>query len=208
MGFDPINDKALEEQLVKDLQAGEVSSFEQLANLYQKKIYTLSFNLTRNTIDSQDVTQEVLLTLFKKGHTFQGKSAFSSWVYRITLNASYMKLRTRKKEPNLSIEDLLPSLNGAGFQQEKLQDWSENTEASFFDKETRRVIQKAVDLLPDKEKVVFLLRDVEGLTTEKVSEILEITVPAIKSRLHRARLFLRKKLGSYFEDYKIRKERK
>ena len=208
MGFDPINDKALEEQLVKDLQAGEVSSFEQLANLYQKKIYTLSFNLTRNAIDSQDVTQEVLLTLFKKGHTFQGKSAFSSWVYRITLNASYMKLRTRKKEPDLSIEDLLPSLNGAGFQQEKLQDWSENTEASFFDKETRRVIQKAVDLLPDKEKVVFLLRDVEGLTTEKVSEILEITVPAIKSRLHRARLFLRKKLGSYFEDYKIRKEGK
>ena len=208
MGFDPINDKALEEQLVKDLQAGEVSSFEQLANLYQKKIYTLSFNLTRNAIDSQDVTQEVLLTLFKKGHTFQGKSAFTSWVYRITLNASYMKLRTRKKEPNLSIEDLLPSLNGAGFQQEKLQDWSENTEASFFDKETRRVIQKAVDLLPDKEKVVFLLRDVEGLTTEKVSEILEITAPAIKSRLHRARLFLRKKLGSYFEGYKIRKERK
>ena len=208
MGFDPTEDKALEEQLVKDLQAGEVSSFEQLANLYQKKIYTLSFNLTRNAIDSQDVTQEVLLTLFKKGHTFQGKSAFSSWVYRITLNASYMKLRTRKKEPNLSIEDLLPSLNGAGFQQGKLQDWSENTEASFFDKETRRVIQKAVDLLPDKEKVVFLLRDVEGLTTEKVSEILEITVPAIKSRLHRARLFLRKKLGSYFEDYKIRKERK
>jgi RNA polymerase sigma-70 factor (ECF subfamily) len=208
MGFDPTEDKALEEQLVKDLQAGEVSSFEQLANLYQKKIYTLSFNLTRNAIDSQDVTQEVLLTLFKKGHTFQGKSAFSSWVYRITLNASYMKLRTRKKEPNLSIEDLLPSLNGAGFQQEKLQDWSENTEASFFDKETRKVIQKAVDLLPDKEKVVFLLRDVEGLTTEKVSEILEITVPAIKSRLHRARLFLRKKLGSYFEDYRIRKERK
>ena len=208
MGFDRTKDKAIEEQLVKDLQAGEVSSFEQLANLYQKKIYTLSFNLTRNAIDSQDVTQEVLLTLFKKGHTFQGKSAFSSWVYRITLNASYMKLRTRKKEPNLSIEDLLPSLNGAGFQQGKLQDWSENTEASFFDKETRRVIQKAVDLLPDKEKVVFLLRDVEGLTTEKVSEILEITVPAIKSRLHRARLFLRKKLGSYFEDYKIRKERK
>ena len=208
MGFDPTEDKAIEEQLVKDLQAGKVSSFEQLANLYQKKIYTLSFNLTRNATDSQDVTQEVLLTLFKKGHTFLGKSAFSSWVYRITLNASYMKLRTRKKEPNLSIEDLLPSLNGAGFQQEKLQDWSENTEADFFNKETRGVIQKAVDLLPDKEKVVFLLRDVEGLSTEKVSEVLEITVPAIKSRLHRARLFLRKKLASYFEDSKIRKERK
>jgi RNA polymerase sigma-70 factor (ECF subfamily) len=203
MGFDPTEDKAIEEQLVKDLQAGKVSSFEQLANLYQKKIYTLSFNLTRNATDSQDVTQEVLLILFKKGHTFQGKSAFASWVYRITLNASYMKLRTRKKEPNLSIEDLLPSLNGAGFQQEKLQDWSENTEANFFNKEIRGVIQKAVNLLPEKEKVVFLLRDVEGLSTEKVSEVLEITVPAIKSRLHRARLFLRKKLASYFEDGKV-----
>ena len=205
MGFDSTKDKAIEEQLVKDLQAGKVSSFEQLANLYQKKIYTLSFNLTRNATDSQDVTQEVLLTLFKKGHTFLGKSAFSSWVYRITLNASYMKLRTRKKEPNLSIEDLLPSLNGAGFQQEKLQDWSENTEADFFNRETRGVIQKAVDLLPDKEKVVFLLRDVEGLSTEKVSEVLKITVPAIKSRLHRARLFLRQRLASYFEDCKERK---
>ena len=98
MGFsDPTKDKATEEQLVKDLQAGEMGSFEQLANLYQKKIYSLSFNLTRNATDSQDVTQEVLLTLFRKGHTFQGKSAFSSWVYRITLNASYMKLRSRKK---------------------------------------------------------------------------------------------------------------
>ena len=167
MGFsDSTKDKATEEQLVKDLQAGEMRSFEQLANLYQGKIYSLSFNLTRNATDSQDVTQEVLLTLFRKGHTFQGKSAFSSWVYRITLNASYMKLRSRKREPNVSIDDLLPSFNKAGFQQEKIQDWSESTESLLFDNETRKVIQKAVDLLPEKEKVVFILRDVEGLSTE------------------------------------------
>ena len=203
---EPTKDMANEEQLVKDLQAGEMGSFEQLANLYQKKIYALSFNLTRNATDSQDVTQEVLLTLFKKGHTFQGKSAFSSWVYRITLNATYMKLRTRKKEPNISIDELLPSFNGSGFQQEKIQDWSENTESLLFGNETRKVIQKAVDLLPDKEKIVFLLRDVESLSTEKVSEILELTVPAVKSRLHRARLFLRKRLASYFDEYKVHKE--
>ena len=209
MGFsEPTKDKVTEEQLVKDLQAGEMGSFEQLANLYQKKIYALSFNLTRNVTDSQDVTQEVLLTLFKKGHTFQGRSAFSSWVYRITLNATYMKLRTRKKEPNISIDELLPSFNGSGFQQEKIQDWSENTESLLFDNETREIIQKAVDLLPDKEKIVFLLRDVEGLSTEKVSGILELTVPAVKSRLHRARLFLRKRLANYFEEYKVRKEMK
>ena len=205
MGFsEPKEAKAEEEQLVKDLQAGKTESFERLATLFQKKIYALSFNLTRNAMDSEDVTQEVLLTLFKKIHTFQGKSAFSSWVYRITLNATYMKLRSRKKDQSISIEELLPSFNGSGFQQEKLQDWSENTESLLFDNETRETIQKAVDLLPDKEKVVFLLRDVEGLSTEKVSEILELTIPAVKSRLHRARLFLRKKLANYFEEYKVR----
>ncbi len=209
MGFsEPKEAKAEEEQLVKDLQAGKTESFERLATLFQKKIYALSFNLTRNAMDSEDVTQEVLLTLFKKIHTFQGKSAFSSWVYRITLNATYMKLRSRKKDQSISIEELLPSFNGSGFQQEKLQDWSENTESLLFDNETRETIQKAVDLLPDKEKVVFLLRDVEGLSTEKVSEILELTIPAVKSRLHRARLFLRKKLTNYFEEYKVRKETK
>lgn len=209
MGFsEPKEAKAEEEQLVKDLQAGKTESFERLATLFQKKIYALSFNLTRNAMDSEDVTQEVLLTLFKKIHTFQGKSAFSSWVYRITLNATYMKLRSRKKDQSISIEELLPSFNGSGFQQEKIQDWSENTESLLFDNETRETIQKAVDLLPDKEKIVFLLRDVEGLSTEKVGEILELTVPAVKSRLHRARLFLRKKLANYFEEYKVRKEAK
>ena len=159
-------------------------------------------------MDAQDVTQEVLLTLFRKINMFQGKSAFSSWVYRITLNTSYMKLRSKKKEPNISIDELMPSFNRAGFQQEKIQDWSENTESLMFNTETRDVINKAVDLLPEKEKVVFLLRDVEGLSTEKTGEIMDLTVPAVKSRLHRARLFLRKKLSYYFEEFSSRKAKK
>jgi RNA polymerase sigma-70 factor, ECF subfamily len=204
----PKEDKKLEEALVRDFQGGDLEAYDKIADLYQKKIYGLSFNLTRNQMDAQDVTQEVLLTLFRKIHTFQGKSAFSSWVYRITLNASYMKLRSKKKEPNVSIDELMPSFNGAGFQQEKIQDWSENTESLLFTNETRDVISKAIDLLPEKEKVVFLLRDVEGLSTEKAGEILELTVPAVKSRLHRARLFLRKKLSSYFEEFSSQKVEK
>ena len=184
-------DKATEEALVRDLQNGNLDAYDKLAEIYQKKIYGLSFHLTRNQMDAQDVTQEVLLTLFRKINMFQGKSAFSSWVYRIAVNASYMKLRSKKKEPNVSIDELMPSFNSAGFQQEKIQDWSENTESLLFTKETRDVINKAVDLLPEKEKVVFLLRDVEGLSSEKAGEILDLTVPAVKSRLHRARLFLR-----------------
>ena len=204
----PKEDKKLEEALVREFQGGDLEAYDKIAEIYQKKIYSLSFNLTRNQMDAQDVTQEVLLTLFRKIHTFQGKSAFSSWVYRITLNASYMKLRSKKKEPNVSIDELMPSFNGAGFQQEKIQDWSENTESLLFTNETSDVINKAIDLLPEKEKVVFLLRDVEGLSTEKAGEILDLTVPAVKSRLHRARLFLRKKLSSYFEEFSSRKVKK
>ena len=204
----PKEEKKLEEALVREFPGGDLEASDTLAEIYQKKIYGLSFNLTRNQMDAQDVMQEVLLTLFRKIHTFQGKSAFSSWVYRITLNASYMKLRSKKKEPNVSIDELMPSFNGAGFQQEKIQDWSENTESLLFTNETSDVINKAIDLLPEKEKVVFLLRDVEGLSTEKAGEILDLTVPAVKSRLHRARLFLRKKLSSYFEEFSSRKVEK
>ena len=200
--------KAIEEDLVRKFQGGDLEAFDKLAQIYQKKVYGLSFNLTRNQMDAQDVAQEVLLTIYRKIHTFQGKSAFSSWVYRVTLNATYMKLRSKKKEPKISIEDMLPSFNSSGYQQEKIQDWSENTESLLFSNETKSVIKKAVDQLPEKEKVVFILRDVEGLSTEKVGEILDLTIPAVKSRLHRARLFLRKKLSGYFDEFNTRRKSK
>ena len=204
----PKEDREIEEKLVREFQGGKREAYDKIADIYQKKIYSLSYNLTRNQMDAQDVTQEVLLTLFRKINMFQGKSAFSSWVYRITLNASYMKLRRKKKEPNISIDEVMPLFNAAGFQQESIKDWSENTESLMFANETRNVIKNAVALLPEKEKVVFLLRDVEGVSTEKTGEILDLTVPAVKSRLHRARLFLRKKLSNYFEEFAYRKVEK
>ena len=91
-------EKEQDELLVRDMKAGRMEAFDKIFELYQRKIYALSFNMTRNQMDAQDVTQEVLLTIYRKIDTFQGKSAFSSWVYRITLNATYMKLRTKKKE--------------------------------------------------------------------------------------------------------------
>ena len=103
---------------------------------------------------------------------------------------------------------MLPSFNNSGFQQEKLLDWSEATDSLLFSNETRKLIENAVDQLPEKEKVVFLLRDIEELSTERVGEILDLTVPAVKSRLHRARLFLRKKLSHHFEEYTARGEKK
>ncbi|MFQ5483276.1 MAG: RNA polymerase sigma factor [Nitrospinaceae bacterium] len=201
-------EKALDEKLVKELKAGNMEAFDQIVENYHRKIFALAFNLTRNQMDAQDITQDVLLSIFKKIDTFQGKSAFSSWVYRITLNASYMKLRSKKKDQFVSLDDMLPSFNNSGFQQEKLLDWSNSTDSLLFSNETRGIIEKAVGQLPEKEKVVFLLRDVEGLSTERVGEILDLTIPAVKSRLHRARLFLRKKLGHYFEEYTARGQNK
>ena len=201
-------EKELDEVLVRDLKAGKLEAFDQIVENYQRKIYALAFNMTRNQMDAQDVAQEVLLSIYRKIDTFQGKSAFSSWVYRITLNASYMKLRNRKKEQYVSLDEFMPAFNNAGFQNEKVTDWSENTESLLFSNETKGVIEKAVDQLPEKEKVVFILRDVDGLSTEKVGEILDLTVPAVKSRLHRARLFLRKKLSTYFDEFNAKGKKK
>jgi len=197
-------EKAQDEILVRDMKAGHMEAFNKIFELYQRKIYALSFNMTRNQMDAQDVTQEVLLTIYRKIDTFQGKSAFSSWVYRITLNATYMKLRNKKKEQYVSLDESLPNFNPSGFQNEKVSDWSKSTDSLLFSNENKKVIEKAVDLLPEKEKVVFILRDVEGLSTENVGDILDLTIPAVKSRLHRARLFLRKKLSHYFDDYQAR----
>ncbi len=196
-------EKEQDDILVRDMKAGKMEAFDKIVELYQRKIYALAFNMTRNQMDAQDVAQDVLLSIYKKIHTFQGKSAFSSWVYRITLNATYMKLRNKKKEQHISLDEMLPSFNNSGYQVEKITDWSENTESLLFTNEMKSNIGKAVDQLPEKEKVVFILRDVEGLSTEKVSEILDLTIPAVKSRLHRARLFLRKKLSNYFDEYSV-----
>ena len=194
--------KDVDEKLVQDLKNGDSEAFEQLVELYQKKIYALAFNMTHSQMDAQDITQDVLLSIFRKVHTFQGKSAFSSWIYRVTLNAVYMKLRSKKKEQAVSLEDAFPTFNGSGYHQDKIRDWTESAESLLFTNETKGIIQKAVNQLPEKEKVVFILRDVEGLSTEHVGDILDLSTPAVKSRLHRARLFLRKKLSNYFDEYK------
>jgi RNA polymerase sigma-70 factor (ECF subfamily) len=133
--------------------------------------------------------------------TFEGRSAFSSWVYRIAVNTSFMKLRTKRNQPELSLDSLLPQFYESGYQKQMTKDWSRKTEEALLNEESKKVIHKAIDKLPEKEKVVFILRDVEEISTERVGEILGLTVPAVKSRLHRARLFLRKKLSKYFEEF-------
>ena len=147
--------KDVDKKLVQDLKNGNSEAFDRLVHLYQKKIYALAYNMTHSQTDSQDVTQDVLLSIFRKVHTFQGKSAFSSWIYRVTLNAVYMKLRSKKKEQAVSLEDAFPAFNGSGYHQDKIRDWTENAESLLFSNETKEIIRKAVNQLPEKEKCLI-----------------------------------------------------
>jgi len=188
-------------QLVKEMQAGKPEAFEEMVRNYQKRVYSLAYNVTHNQSDAEDVAQEVFLRVCNKINTFLGKAAFSSWVYRITLNVSFMKLKSRKKIQQIPFDDIFPKYQEDGFHAEKINDWSQKADDVLLSSESRKIIQKAINQLPEKEKAVFVLRDIEGLPTEKVCDILELSVPAVKSRLHRSRLFLRKRLSNYFDDF-------
>ncbi|MBI2487969.1 MAG: sigma-70 family RNA polymerase sigma factor [Deltaproteobacteria bacterium] len=179
------------------------SAFEEIVSRYVDKIYGLALRITRNPNDAEEVLQDVFLTLAKKIDTFRGEAKFSSWLYRVTVNASYMHLRAeRKHETDISLEDYVPyDENGTLMGRVASKDWSERPDKALFSKEAMEMIEKAVKELPESYRVVFHLRDIEGLSNEEVSEILGLSVAAVKSRLHRGRLFLRDKLSDYFYEW-------
>ena len=179
-------------------------AFNELVNRYTDKIYRIAFGITRDPNSAEDVLQEVFLNLTRKLDTFRGKSKFSTWLYRITVNASYMHIRSEKKHENeISLENYAPyDENGTLMGKIKSKDWSNRPDILIFSNEAMQIIEKAVSELPESYRVVFQLRDVEELSNEEVSEILDLTVPAVKSRVHRARLFLRDKLSDYFYEWR------
>lgn len=176
------------------------NAFEEIVNRYENKIYGLAFRITRDHHSAEEILQEVFLTLVKKVDTFRGESKFSSWLYRVTMNASYMNLRADKKyESDMSLEDYAP-YDEKGSLSDKIisRDWTNRPDEALFNKEAIEKIEAAVGELSESYRVVFHLRDIEGLSSEETAEILGLSVPAVKSRLHRARLFLRDKLSDYF----------
>jgi RNA polymerase sigma-70 factor, ECF subfamily len=176
------------------------SAFEEIVDRYCEKIYRLAIRITRNSSEAEEVLQEVLVTLVQKLDTFRGESKFSSWLYRVTANASFMHLRAEKKhESDVSLEDYVPyDEHGTLMGRVKVKDWSNRPDKALLSKEAMETIEKAVNELPESYRVVFHLGDIEGLSNEETAEILGLSVPAVKSRLHRARLFLRDKLSDYF----------
>ena len=185
-------------ELVSLIKEGNDLAFQEMVGRYSQKIYNLAMRLTRNIEDTEEVLQDVFVTVYRKIGSFEGKSQFSSWLYRVTANTAFMKLRRRKNTESVSFEEV------SGEVQESLA--GKSPEQSSVDymttkHELRDVLETAITKLPEEYKNIFILRDVDGLSNEEVGEMLSLTVPAVKSRLHRARLILRKKLSRYYEDY-------
>ncbi|HEX2711934.1 MAG TPA: sigma-70 family RNA polymerase sigma factor [Candidatus Acidoferrales bacterium] len=185
-----------EAALVAAAKAGDLRAFEELVNRYERKIFRLAYNITQNREDAEDVMQDAFLKSFEHLEGFQGDSRFYTWLVRITVNEALMKLRKRRPnqvsidEPLESEEDLLPR---------EIQDWGPTPEQRYGQTELNTILSNVIGQLDATYRIVFLLRDVEELSTEETAHTLGLSVAAVKSRLLRARLKLRLKLSKYFQ---------
>jgi RNA polymerase sigma-70 factor (ECF subfamily) len=185
-----------EHLLVAAAKSGDVEAFEELVSRYERKIFRLTMNITRNREDAEDAMQDAFLKSYSHLKNFQGDSRFYTWLVRIAANEALMRLRRRRPnqfsldEPVEGDEDLMPR---------ELQDWGPGPEQRFAQTELREILSSVIDELEPDYRTVFVLRDIEELSTEETSSTLGISVPAVKSRLLRARLKLRQKLGRYFQ---------
>jgi RNA polymerase sigma-70 factor, ECF subfamily len=186
--------------LVKQFRKGSIEAFEEIVSRYEIKVFNLALRFTRNQEDAEEVLQDVFSTIYKKVDSFQGKSAFSSWLYRIVVNSAFMKLRKRKQQQTISIEDLSPMVRQNYLDQDS--GYGLRSDSISINRELRETLQGAINRLPEQYRAVFVLRDVDGLSNQEVGEILELSIPAVKSRLHRSRLMLRKKLVRFWNDYR------
>lgn len=180
-------------------RGGDAAAFEQILDRHQERVLRVAYSILRDPMDTEEVTQDVFLTVFEKIDSFRGDSSFSTWIHRITVNAALMRKRRNRSRKDILLEEVMPIFKENGHIAADVADWSEQASDPALQSEARTVIQAAVDQLDEKYQTVFLLRDVEGLSSEDTAGILELSIPAVKSRLHRARLFLRRELADYFE---------
>ena len=188
--------------LLEELRRGSPEAVEALFDRFHGKIYGLAMSILKNESDAEEATQDVFMTVFRKAFTFKGDSALYSWIYRICVNACLMRLRGKKRSETVSIEEFMPVFTDEGMHASPVGDWSKEVERKMLDKELGEVIRKFTEKLSEKYRVVFVLSDVEGLSNEETAQILGLTVPAVKSRLHRARLYLREQLSRYLQEGK------
>jgi len=180
-----------DETLVKQAKAGNFKTFEELVNRHEAKVYNLAYKILSSQEDAKDALQDTFISAFKSLNKFKERSSFSTWIYRIATNVCLMKLRQRKPH--------MVSLDEKSFTTSKQSmDWSKNPAILLENEELRKVMDNAIKSLPGQYRAVFVLRDVGGLSNSQVAKTLSLSIGAVKSRLHRARLYLRERLSAYF----------
>lgn len=184
-----------EAELVKRAREGDFSAFEELVTGTEAKVFSHLLRLTQNSSDAEELLQETYLSAFKNLNSFKGNSSFYTWVYRIATNHAFMHFR--KQKPETSIEEL-PLPSHEELKKRQIRDWDMDPADAAQKEEVRAIMEKAIAKLPEGYREVVLMRDMEGLSTAETAEIMGINEGAVKTRLHRARIFLREILSSHF----------
>ena len=185
-----------ESALVERLKAGDQEALEAIFNLYSPKLYNVAYRMLGDVADTQEVIQDVVWTAYRKAKTFRGNSQFSTWLYRLTINAALGRIRRSKKHKEVEYEEFLPKFQEDGHHMVRpVVDWSDNLDDCYAKQEMQQLLKDALDQLKPVDKSVVVLSDLEGLSDKEIAAAVGITVSAVKTRLHRARLFLRGKLA-------------
>lgn len=182
--------------LVERVRGGDVSAYDTLVRKYERQVFRIAQHITQNREDAEDVMQDAFLKAYEKLDQFQGNSKFYTWLVRIAVNESLMRLRKRRTGKTVSIDEDLQTEEGS--MPRDFADWAPDPEQNYSHSELAEILRKTIQGLPHGFRVVFALRDVEGLSTEETAETLGLSIPAVKSRLLRARLQLRERLTRYF----------
>jgi RNA polymerase sigma-70 factor (ECF subfamily) len=188
-----------EEQLVQWVRDGDIKAFEILVGRYQQRVMRLALSILKDPMEAEEVVQDVFFAVFEKIDTFRGEASLSTWIHRIAVNAALLRKRRDKSGSNVSLDEAMPRFDDKGSVVERTVDWSVQGRDPVLEEESRKVIQTAIGHLDSKYQTVFTLRDVEGFSIESTARMLDLGIPAVKTRLHRARLYLRKELAGYFE---------
>ena len=183
--------------LVLAAKKGDLEAFSGLVKRYDRNIFRIAQHITHNEEDAQDVVQEAFLKAYQNLEQFQGNSKFYTWLVRIAVNEALMKLRRRRSDKTVSLDEDVVTEEGS--MPREVADWSPNPEQLYGQSEWSDILKKTIQGLPPGFRTVFVLRDVEGLSTEETAEMLGLSIPAVKSRLLRARLQLRERLARYFK---------
>jgi RNA polymerase sigma-70 factor (ECF subfamily) len=184
-----------EEKLIKDAQQGDNKALADLVKNYEQTVFNFAFKICRDKERAEHTMQETFMSMVKNLNQFSGKSKLSTWLYTVVSNHCLMLARSQKKHSrNSSLDDEETLID-----EKNVAEWNVSPDKVTENNELKEVLDEAIQKLPQDYKIVFLLRDIEQLSTEETGKIMNLSIPAVKSRLHRARAFLRNELNETFK---------